>query len=152
MADLRHFLWAREDLPRVFAAPGTVTVESHSISADPVEPTSQADSDAQVVAPKGDAGPSHATPAEAPKAEGAGEDPLKPTPQETVGDQPKAGGRKPKWDDLLELDEEMKAADPSVSDQKVVNRYNRNNGAAIASKKRATLKALQNARSYRKRE
>lgn len=62
------------------------------------------------------------------------------------------GGRKPKWDDLVQLDEEMHAEDSNVLDKDVVKKYNAKYAGPIAKghRKRATVDALREARRYRK--
>jgi hypothetical protein len=60
-------------------------------------------------------------------------------------------GRSRKWDDLIQLDKDMRAENPRIKDQVVVNRYNQRFSRPIAEgkRKRASVTSLREARKYR---
>jgi len=58
------------------------------------------------------------------------------------------GGRPRKWDDLWDLHNEMKAADPEVKDQNIVGAYRRR----YPKREKATVKTLRDLRQRRQRE
>jgi hypothetical protein len=67
------------------------------------------------------------------------------------GDTAGKGGAPRKWDDLLALDATMRLENPKTTDKAVVQAYNKKYAAPISQgkRKRATTKALEEARRYR---